>query len=239
MLAFFFHFGHQRFYKFQSIEYRAFLFLLFSIILILNSNKIHSKSPEQIIKDSISQYPGKCPCPYSVMNNGKKCGKKSAYSKRGGFQPLCYLSDIEKKEKKIEKKRVRVVDGDTIIVDKVKYRLHGIDAPEIDQKCELNKKKYECGLKSKDQLKSLTYGKKIKCKQKDIDKYNRIVAVCFADNLNLNKKMVKSGWAIAYRYYSKDYVKDEIFAANNKLGIWEGSFIKPYIWRKKNKNLKF
>ena len=30
--------------------------------------------------------------------------------------------------------------------------------------------------------------------------------------------MVKNGWAIAYRKYSKDYVEDENFALN-KLGI--------------------
>ena len=71
------------------------------------------------------------------------------------------------------------------------------------------------------------------CKQKDIDRYKRIVAVCFADGLNLNQEMVRSGWAIAYKRYSKDFVNDELFAKNNKLGIWKGTFIKPKDWRKK------
>ena len=31
-------------------------------------------------------------------------------------------------------------------------------------------------------------------------------------------KMVKEGWAIAYRYYSKDYVKDEETARKLKKG---------------------
>ena len=47
-----------------------------------------------MIKESIANYPGKCPCPYSIMSNGKKCGKRSAYSKPGGYEPLCYVSDI-------------------------------------------------------------------------------------------------------------------------------------------------
>ena len=72
------------------------------------------------------------------------------------------------------------------------------------------------------------------CKQKDIDKYKRIVAVCFADGLNLNQEMVKSGWAVVYKYYSKDYVDDEKFAKNNQLGIWKGSFMKPKNWKKNN-----
>ena len=47
--------------------------------------------------------------------------------------------------------------------------------------------------------------------------------------------MVKEGWAIAYRYYSKDYVDEEFIAKKNKVGIWKGKFEEPYIHRKKNK----
>ena len=48
--------------------------------------------------------------------------------------------------------------------------------------------------------------------------------------------MVKSGWAIAYRYYSKDFIVEEKFARDNKLGIWKSEFIEPYAYRKQNKN---
>ena len=169
------------------------------------------------------------------MSNGKKCGKRSAYSKPGGYQPLCYISDIVgKKETLIRKVKSRIVDGDTIRIDKTKYRLHGIDAPEINQQCKVNEKSYACGLQSKIFLESLAQGKEIMCKQKDIDRYKRIVAVCFADGLNLNQEMVRSGWAIAYKRYSKDFVSDELFAKNNKLGMWKGTFIKPKDWRKQN-----
>ena len=47
-----------------------------------------------MIQESIAQYPGKYPYPYSIMSNRKKCGKRSAYSKPGGYEPLCYVSDI-------------------------------------------------------------------------------------------------------------------------------------------------
>ena len=46
--------------------------------------------------------------------------------------------------------------------------------------------------------------------------------------------MVKDGWAIAYRYYSKDYIAEEESAKKNKRGIWQGIFEEPYIWRKNN-----
>ena len=51
----------------------------------------------------------------------------------------------------------------------------------------------------------------------------------------LNEIIVKNGWAIAYRYYSKDYVEEELYAKTKKIGIWKGSFEEPYIYRKKNK----
>ena len=47
--------------------------------------------------------------------------------------------------------------------------------------------------------------------------------------------MVKDGWAIAYRYFSEDYIPEEEIAKRSKKGIWQGTFIEPYVWRKKNK----
>ena len=71
--------------------------------------------------------------------------------------------------------------------------------------------------------------------KKDVDRYKRIVAECFVGNTNLNKELVRNGWALAYRDYSKDYISDEEFAAKNSLGMWKGTFIIPKKWRKLNK----
>ena len=51
---------------------------------------------------------------------------------------------------------------------------------------------------------------------------------------NLNQWMVRNGFAIAYRRYSKIYVSDEEFAKENKLGLWKGKFMEPEKWRKLN-----
>ena len=106
------------------IDLKNLSYLLLSIIIVFYCNQTFSKTPEQIIQDSISQYPGKCPCPYSIMSNGKKCGKRSAYSKPGGYEPLCYVSDIvDKKNSENVQKKIKIVDGDTIHINKTKYRL--------------------------------------------------------------------------------------------------------------------
>jgi hypothetical protein len=49
---------------------------------------------QAIIRDSIASYPGPCACPYNSMRNGRACGGRSAYSRPGGYAPLCYPRDI-------------------------------------------------------------------------------------------------------------------------------------------------
>ena len=50
-----------------------------------------------IIQESISSYPGNCPCPYNAASNGSRCGRRSAYSRPGGYSPLCYDGDVSEK----------------------------------------------------------------------------------------------------------------------------------------------
>jgi hypothetical protein len=49
---------------------------------------------QRLIQESISNYSGNCPCPYSTARNGSSCGRRSAYSRDGGATPLCYASDV-------------------------------------------------------------------------------------------------------------------------------------------------
>jgi hypothetical protein len=49
---------------------------------------------QRIISESIASYPGVCACPYSAMRNGHSCGGRSAYSRPGGYSPLCYAGDV-------------------------------------------------------------------------------------------------------------------------------------------------
>ena len=51
---------------------------------------------ELLIQQSIANYPGNCPCPYSLDRAGRRCGKRSAHSKQGGYAPLCYPEDASK-----------------------------------------------------------------------------------------------------------------------------------------------
>ncbi len=128
----------------------------------------------------------------------------------------------------------KVVDGDTIYINSYKIRLEGIDAPEMKQKCKRNEKEYFCGNISKKRLEKKIENTVIKCISLTKDRYKRYLATCFSKKINLNRWMVKNGYAFAYRRYSKMYVNDERFAKENNLGLWSGTFIKPEKWRKLN-----
>lgn len=47
-----------------------------------------------IIADSRAGYYGSCPCPYNRDRAGRKCGRRSAWSKPGGASPICYPADV-------------------------------------------------------------------------------------------------------------------------------------------------
>jgi len=139
-----------------------------------------------------------------------------------------------------------IIDGDTIHIKSKKIRLEGIDAPEIKQQCQKEflkisaaigfnfRKNYSCGAISRTKLISKINKSKIKCISLSRDRYKRYLATCYKAKTNLNKWMVRNGFAVAYKRYSKDYERDENYAKENKLGIWQGSFIRPEKWRKLN-----
>ena len=49
---------------------------------------------QRLIRESIAAYPGSCPCPYNTDRAGRSCGRRSAYSRPGGYAPLCYPADV-------------------------------------------------------------------------------------------------------------------------------------------------
>ena len=128
-----------------------------------------------------------------------------------------------------------ITDGDTIKILSERIRFHGIDAPEKKQICIKNSKKYSCGQIATNALKKKIRGKLITCKVQDtLDRYKRYIGVCFLEDIDLNKWMVRNGYAVAYRKNSKNYIEDENYAKKNKIGLWSGKFIHPEKWRKLN-----
>lgn len=49
---------------------------------------------QQIIEESVASYPGTCACPFNSTRNGSSCGRRSAWSKAGGYAPVCYKKEV-------------------------------------------------------------------------------------------------------------------------------------------------
>lgn len=123
-------------------------------------------------------------------------------------------------------------DGDSLMVGNREVRLFGIDAPEWDQVCALGGKEWACGQEAADQLSKLVTGKQVFCQTIDTDEHGRTVARCLVGSTDVNRSMVSSGYATAYRHYSADYVPAEEQAKAAKRGLWAGTFEKPSNYRR-------
>ncbi len=93
---------------------------------------------------------------------------------------------------------------------------------------------YRCGEMATFALAEIIETHWITCKGETTDRYKRRIAVCYAGPYDINAEMVKRGWALAYRRYSKDYVDEEEDAKGRGVGMWAGEFIEPWEWRRKH-----
>lgn len=127
---------------------------------------------------------------------------------------------------------VRVIDGDTIDLDGVRYRLHGIDAPETGQFCKAaDGSEWACGQVALGKLESLVIGRDVTCTPHEKDLYGRWVASCVAGGTDVNGEMIASGLAWAFRKYSVDYVKAEEIAHAGHVGVWQADTETPWDFR--------
>ena len=129
---------------------------------------------------------------------------------------------------------IKITDGDTIKINGEKIRFSGIDTPELSQTCTKEGVKNSCGLTAKQILIDKIVDNKVKCIKEGKDRYKRILAECFVNNESLSRYLVRSGYAFAYRKYSKKFIIDEDYARANKLGMWSMEFEYPWDFRRSN-----
>jgi endonuclease YncB( thermonuclease family) len=127
---------------------------------------------------------------------------------------------------------VRVVDGDTIELEGITYRLHGIDAPEAGQSCNRsNGKRWPCGKQAITALEDLVSAGGIACDDRGADGYGRTIGVCTSNGQDLNALMVSAGMAWAFTKYSTDYVELERKAKAKRIGVWQADTTTPWDYR--------
>lgn len=120
---------------------------------------------------------------------------KISYKETIAFVPPIYSGKV-----------VKVYDGDTITIAsrlpnlnkpiyRFSVRLSGIDSPEIKGKTEIEK---NLAIKARDALHDKIFGKIVLLKNTSIEKYGRILADVYLEDLHLNKWMLENNYAIEY-----------------------------------------
>ena len=133
----------------------------------------------------------------------------------------------------VKSQDIKITDGDTIRINGEKIRFSGIDTPELSQTCLKQGIKAPCGITAKQILIDKIADNKIVCIREGKDQYKRTLAECFVNNESLSSYLVRSGYAFAYRKYSKKFIIDENYAKVNQLGMWSMKFEYPWDYRKK------
>ena len=108
----------------------------------------------------------------------------------------------------VKSQDIKITDGDTIRINGEKIRFSGIDTPELRQTCLKQGIKELCGITAKQILIDKIADNKIVCIREGKDQYKRTLAECFVNNESLSSYLVKSGYAFAYRRYSKKFIAD-------------------------------
>ena len=123
---------------------------------------------------------------------------------------------------------VRVIDGDSLVVDGTEVRLQGIDAPEGPQTCRREGRDWACGEEARRELKRLIGTSKVECRVSRRDQHGRSLSRCTAGGKDLNRLLVEHGYALAYG----DYEGEEQAAKAARRGIWGSEFQSPRDWRR-------
>ena len=55
-----------------------------------------------------------------------------------------------------------------------------------------------------------------------------MIGKCSVQGEGIEAWMVESGWALAYRRYSLEYVDEEEEAQDARVGLWRGEFVPPW-----------
>jgi len=123
---------------------------------------------------------------------------------------------------------IRIIDGDTFVFQTLEgsltVRLYGTDSPERDQ---------PYSKESADFLSNYLH-KEATLTRKGTDRYGRTLGILFIEGQDINLLSIKGGFAWHFKRYSSDqqYADAEVFARENKLGLWASENpTPPWSWR--------
>lgn len=133
--------------------------------------------------------------------------------------------------------KARIVDGDTLEIGVHRIDLYGIDAPEATQECQREGKAWRCGLEAIYAMAALLEFNWLTCQRRDTVAPTTMFAECRIGGpkgFSVNREIVRRGWALAAPATGADYAAAEREARAARAGLWSGSFMAPWEWRRAN-----
>lgn len=128
---------------------------------------------------------------------------------------------------------VRVVAGDTLVMNGQVIHLFGIAAPDIRQTCaQGDGRGYRCGQKSAIWLSDWLRDNIVECHLLRQNQQGVITGMCMLGDYDIAAASVNAGMSVANPSESKVYLPYQEQAARNRRGLWEGKFYLPWDWAK-------
>jgi endonuclease YncB( thermonuclease family) len=123
-------------------------------------------------------------------------------------------------------------EGDVVTVNGQEFRLDGIDAPDVGQRCKnVRGAEYDCFELSRKMLERIINNDEVTCTPKKEQGSKPPLAVCMVRGVDMGRAMVQLGYALAYRALSFTYDSDEAVAMSFRRGMWAGRVEPPWEWR--------
>ena len=127
----------------------------------------------------------------------------------------------------------RAVDSTVIEIGGTRIMLFGIDSVMRKQVCRIDGKVWQCWPAAVRALQILLDRGPVTCEATgEPDVYGRLLARCDINGESLNEQLVRTGYALARRNETTDYVTAEAEAKQKKLGLWQGEFMMPDAFRR-------
>lgn len=170
-----------------------------------------------------------------MRRNGGRRGFFSTFRDGGLFLATVFLgiliaAKLDQINSESHTGRFHVIDGDTLSKGGDRFRLLGIDAPELSQTCRRGGETWPCGVEARSALQQMVAGADFSCSGSSRDRYGRLLVYCSAGKLDVSSAMVASGFAIASGYFQ--FSGEQAQARREARGIWAGEFEKPSEWRR-------
>ena len=129
--------------------------------------------------------------------------------------------------------RFYAVDGDTLSRSDERFRLVGVDAPELQQTCGRGERQWPCGAEAKAYLATLLKRDVVECSGNKRDRYKRRLVRCSVEGRDVAAQLVAAGFAVTTEYFL--FSEEQTLAQSERAGIWSGPFMQPRDWRREHK----